>query len=91
MVLGLQQGDGLLELIQVLLQHEGVVETADEFGQVLDIFSQGEDTVGVKLLDFGGKRECLDMALAKLLSELQYRVCWLPVSFRQHGSEHQSK
>lgn len=55
-VVGLQQVDGLLELVEVRAQHEAVLEAVDEVREVLHVLGQRRHAVGVDLLDVGRER-----------------------------------
>lgn len=57
-VFRLHQRDGLLELVEVLLQ-DGVLERGNEGGQEVHVSAEGGDAVRVDFRDGGGEREGL--------------------------------
>lgn len=48
-----------MQFVEVLFQDGGVVEGVDEVGEVVDVFGEGGDAVGVYLFDGGGEGEGL--------------------------------
>jgi hypothetical protein len=57
-VVGFHEGDGLLELVEILLE-DGVLERGDKVGEEVYVDAQCGDAVGVDFGDGGGEGEGL--------------------------------
>ncbi len=49
-----------MELVEILFEDRGVVEGVNEGGEVVDVFCEGGDAVGVYPFDVWGEGKCLE-------------------------------